>query len=86
MNLTHMLEKKLAEAFTAPWDLKRPTRYEILYQGEKVGLGLFVKKPNGHWHLIYQEPFILLESEDDLDDFLARALSNFLMKHPEWLR
>ncbi|WP_447968613.1 hypothetical protein [Nitrospira sp. M1] len=85
-SLKKLLIKKLIESFEEQWDLDRPTRYEVVEEGEKVGLLLFAQKSDGNWSLIHDELPIHLKTEVDVEDFLARALSIFLMKHPAWLR
>ncbi|GJL61926.1 MAG: hypothetical protein NPIRA04_05800 [Nitrospirales bacterium] len=85
-SLKKLVTKKLTESFEEQWDRDRPTRFEVVEWGEKVGLLLFAQKSDGNWSLIHDEPPIYLETEVDVDDLLARALSIFLMKHPEWLR
>jgi hypothetical protein len=79
-----MLERKLAESFAQEWDPARPTRAEIVEQGDAVGLRFFTRKRDGGWVMVHDESPVVLATDDDVDDLLARGLSCFLMKHPAW--
>jgi hypothetical protein len=78
------LDQKVAESFAQEWDPARPTRAEVIEQGNAVGLRFFVQKRNGAWVAVHDESPAVLATDDDVDDLLARGLSTFLMKHPAW--
>ncbi|TVR11191.1 MAG: hypothetical protein EA385_01835 [Salinarimonadaceae bacterium] len=86
MELRHYLDEKLRQAFSEEWDPKRPTRVEIVEDGELIGLRFLARRRDGSWSAVHEEPHFALASRQDVDDFLARALSVFLMKHPGWPR
>jgi hypothetical protein len=81
-----VLERKLAESFAEEWDPARPTRVETVESDGAVGLRFFARKPDGAWIAVHDEAPVLLATETDVDDLLARGLSTFLMKHPAWPR
>ncbi len=84
--VVQFLESKLFEAFAEEWDPERPTRAEIVGDGNRIGLHFFAKRRDGSWTLVHDEPAIHLATETDAADLLARGLSIFLMKHPGWPR
>lgn len=80
------LQAKLQQAFSEEWDPERPTRFEIFEQSGAIGLRFIVRRQDGTWSAVHEEPPVTLLSPDEVDDLLARALSVFLMKHPGWSR
>jgi hypothetical protein len=89
MNVTNkraMLDRKLVESFAEEWDPSLPTRAETVESDGAVGLRFFARKPDSAWVVVHDEPPVVLATEIDVDDLLARGLSNFLMKHPAWPR
>ena len=86
VNARAILNRKLAELFREEWDPARPTRVETVERDGAVGLRFFVRKSDGTWVTVHDEPPVVLVTEADVDDLLARGLSTFLMKHPAWPR
>jgi hypothetical protein len=86
VNARAVLDRKLAESFAEQWDPARPTRVETVEQDGAVGLRFLVRKSDGNWVKVHDEPPVRLTTEADVDDLLANGLSTFLMKHPAWPR
>lgn len=80
------LRKKLDEAFARDWDPVRPTRAETVEEGAACGLRFLARRRDGSWAVVHEEPPAALATVEEADDFLATALSKFLMKHPGWPR
>ena len=81
-----ILIKKLNQAFSKQWDKKFYTKYEILEFENKIGLETYKLNSDGSWSLIHAEKPVDLLTEKDVDDLIARGLSNFLKIHPSWRR
>jgi hypothetical protein len=86
MSYRALLDKKINEAFCREWHPQRRSRAEVFDADNGTGLRLFVQRRDGSWVQVHKEPPVVLEDEDDVSDLLARGLSAFLMKHPEWPR
>lgn len=86
VNARAFLDRKLAELFAEEWDPARPTRVQTIDRDGAVGLRFFVRKSDGTWVKVHDEPAAALVTEVDVDDLLASGLSTFLMKHPAWPR
>ena len=78
------LIKKMQHAFSEQWDTNFHTKYEIIEVNKKLGLELFKINLDGSCSLICSEPPIQLNNEKEVDDLIARSLSNFLKLHPKW--
>lgn len=85
-HLRSFLDRKLAEFFAEEWDPARPTRAEVIESDGSLGLRFFVRRADGSWIVVHEEPLVSLTTNIDVDDLLARGLSIFLMKHPAWPR
>ena len=81
-----ILIKKLNHAFSTQWDEKYKTKYKILEYENKLGVETYKFNLNGSWSLIHAEKPLELLTEKDVDDLIARSLSNFLKVHPNWRR
>ncbi len=81
-----ILIKKLNHAFSNQWDKKHKTKYKILEYENKLGVETYKLNLNGSWSLIHTEKPLELLTEKDVDDLIARSLSNFLKLHPSWRR
>lgn len=86
MEFRSYLDRKLRQAFSEEWDLKRPTRVEMIQIGDLIGLRFLVRRRDASWAVVYEESPVALETTAAVDEMLARALSMFLMKHPGWPR
>lgn len=86
MQLRNYLEEKLYQAFSEEWDPSRPTRFEIVDEHETCVLRLLSRRRNGSWSVVHEEPFTLFNDRNEVDNFVARALSIFLMNHHAWPR
>lgn len=80
------LQSRLDIAFFEQWDPRRPTRVEIVHDDNSFGLRFFCMKRGTEWSLVHQEPTAVLLTIEDVDEFIAGAISAFLMKHPNWHR
>jgi hypothetical protein len=92
-SLLDKLQRKVAEARASTWEHTQPLEIELDLQGDTAGDGsvvagarYLVRKQSGEWVTVHQEPVVRLSDEVAIDDFLARGLSVFLMKHPSWPR
>lgn len=74
----------LKRAFAEDWDPVRPTSAELFLSENKIGIRFFIRRNDLPAYVVHEEVASFLESREDADDFIARALSNFLMKHPTW--
>jgi len=81
-----ILKKKLNHAFSTQWDKKYKTKYKVLEHENKLGVETYKLNSNGSWSLIHTEKPLELLTEKDVDDLIARSLSNFLKIHPSWRR
>ena len=81
-----ILIKKLNHAFKIQWDNKYKTKFEISELESKLGVETYKLNLDGSWSLIYAEKPLELLTEKDVDDLIARSLSNFLKVHPSWRR
>ena len=81
-----ILTKKLKHAFSSQWDKKFHTKFEISEDKNKLGVETFKLNLDGSWSLIHAEKPLELFTEKDVDDLIARSLSNFLKIHPSWRR
>ena len=79
-----ILIKKLNHAFSTQWDKKFKTKFEISEHENKLGVETYKLNLDGSWSLIYAEKPLELLTEKDVDDLIARSLSNFLKVHPSW--
>jgi hypothetical protein len=86
MDFRSYLEMKLRQAFSEEWDPERPTRVEVVEDGDLVGIRLLVRRRDEIWSLVHEEIPVALGCRQDADDLLARSLSVFLMQHPNWPR
>ena len=81
-----ILVKKLNHAFSTQWDKKYKTKFEIIEYENKLGVETYKLNLNGSWSLIHAEKPLELLTIKDVDDLIARTLSNFLKVHPIWRR
>ena len=81
-----ILTNKLNHAFSTQWDKKHKTKFEILEHENKLGVATYKLNLNGSWSLIHTEKPLELLTIKDVDDLIARSLSNFLKIHPNWRR
>lgn len=81
-----ILDRKLAQSFAQQWDPERPTRAELVEHEGAIGLRFSARKLDGSWVVVHDEAPVMLATEIEADDLLARGLSIFLMKHPAWPR
>jgi hypothetical protein len=81
-----ILDRKLGQAFSIPWDEQRVARAQVVEDRDLFGLSFFVQKRNGQWIEVHREPCVPLSNESEIDDLVARGLSTFLMCHPSWPR
>ena len=55
-------------------------------EGLSGALEVHIRRRTGEVELIHAEPFSRLQSQTDVDDVFARALSVVLMNHAKWPR
>jgi hypothetical protein len=92
-SLRDKLERKLAEARASTWEHTQPLEIALDLDESDAGDGsvvagarYLVQKRSGEWVTVHEEPAVKMSDEIAVDDFLARGLSIFLMKHPSWPR
>lgn len=86
MTPSERLRTRLDQAFEIQWDPRRPTRYELLEVDGSLGLQFWAQDRSGSWHLVHSSALEVLSSDEQVDAFLASALSVFLMNHTRWPR
>lgn len=91
--LLDRLNRKLAEAFADAWDHRNAIAYEVSSDtridpatGCLSGGIKFLVRGGSEWVVVHQERMGELRRDDEVDDFLARGLSQLLMTHPTWPR
>lgn len=91
--LLERVRRKLDEAFdSSQWGrafssravLDETTRFNPDAGGLVGGVSLYVTGRDGREALVHHEPMGVLRTTEDVDDWLARALSVFLEQHPRW--
>lgn len=86
------LRRKLTETFAETWDHTNPvdavldpdTAFDERAGVMHGGISFRVKDSRGAWQVVHHEPMGQLHDVVELDNWLARGLSQFLMKHPIW--
>lgn len=86
------LQRKLGETFSNTWEhanavdavLDPLTEFSEQTEILRGGVSFRVKDSGGVWHVVHHEAMREIRTNDELDDWLARGLSRFLMKHPMW--
>lgn len=83
--ISDYLNKKLLEAFSEKWANRPEMRYEILEEGSRVvlkvhGIGRKSKQPIE----IVTEVLPLLQTREEVDDYLSEIFSKMLELHMRW--
>ena len=84
------LRKKIRQALEEPWSHTPPISIQLSQIKSApdglitVGASYLVQQRDGTDAVVHDEAPVTLADEQAADDFLARGLSSFLMKHPTW--
>lgn len=89
-DLLQYLQRKVGQALDETWSHTPPisiqlSQIETGCDGSiTVGASYLVRRRDGIYAVVHDEPAVTLVNEQVVDDFLARGLSSLLMKHPVW--
>lgn len=94
MAIVDRIRRKLDEAVSEQWPERPPIearlepelRYDDTAGGLVGGVAFFATSRSKGQVELHREPAAVLRTAEDADDWLARALTNLLRKHPTWPR
>ena len=91
-DLLGRVKRQLGQAFLERWSkardaeavLDEDTHFDRAAGGLVGGVTFFLTARDGRRVAIHRERMGVLRTGEEVDDWLARALSIFLYKHPTW--